>query len=266
MATASGRFTTISTLETVDSGPGLAEILATPVAGHTRCIEHCEWTSGLLTQPPVLFGLPPATVEHGECTAFGAVGSRNRVSWRAEQSSAAHDATDALDAVRRQLEFTRQRLESVFATAADLIGPGDIADLVARITERAAAEVRAPRYLLAVRTQAGGELRCHHRGFDPAEVEACAERILSEPPDSLPGSWLVVPVRSHRCDYGRLLAAYDGERAFFPQERELLEVYARYAANALDSATALMEAKRLHGRSSALLSLARALASAGTGG
>ena len=53
---------------------------------------------------------------------------------------------------------------------------------------------------------------------------------------------------------------------FFPQERELFEVYARYAASALDGAAALMEAKQRYDQSSALLELARALAVAGTSG
>jgi diguanylate cyclase (GGDEF)-like protein len=51
---------------------------------------------------------------------------------------------------------------------------------------------------------------------------------------------------------------------FFPAERELLQVYARYAASALDGATALLEAEDRHAESSALLELARALAAAGT--
>ncbi len=71
-------------------------------------------------------------------------------------------------------------------------------------------------------------------------------------------------MRSNRRDYGRLLAAFDADEHFFPQERELLEVYARYAATALDGAAALMEANRRYHQSSALLQLARALATAGT--
>jgi diguanylate cyclase (GGDEF)-like protein len=82
----------------------------------------------------------------------------------------------------------------------------------------------------------------------------------------MPESWLVVPVRSSRREYGRLLALYDPGHRFFAEERELLEVYARYAASALDSATALMDAQRRYGQSSALLQLARALADAGTSG
>ena len=55
------------------------------------------------------------------------------------------------------------------------------------------------------------------------------------------------------------------DTSFFPQERYLLELYARYAASALDGATALDEAKRGH-EARALLELARALAAATTGG
>ena len=97
-------------------------------------------------------------------------------------------------------------------------------------------------------------------------MKAYAERILEADPAALPESWPVVPVRSNRRDYGRLLAMYGDGGRFFPQERELLEVYARYAASALDGATALMEERRRYEQSSALLELARALSRAGTTG
>src|SRR5262249_8291171 len=67
---------------------------------------------------------------------------------------------------------------------------------------------------------------------------------------------------SERRAYGRLVAMSDSN--FFPQERYLLELYARYAATALDGATALDEAKRGHEEAEALLELARSLAEANT--
>ena len=79
----------------------------------------------------------------------------------------------------------------------------------------------------------------------------------------LPGTWLVADVSSHRRAYGRLVAM--GDTAFFPQERYLLELYARYAASALDGATALDEAQRGHAEAQVLLELARMLAAATTG-
>jgi diguanylate cyclase (GGDEF)-like protein len=51
--------------------------------------------------------------------------------------------------------------------------------------------------------------------------------------------------------------------AFFPAERELLEIYASYAATVLDTATALEESRRQHARSKALLDLSQAVATAG---
>jgi diguanylate cyclase (GGDEF)-like protein len=197
---------------------------------------------------------------------LGASVCRYRVIWDVDESTATEESSQQIKALREQLDAMRARLGSMFATASDLIGPDEIGDILARITDRAAVEVRAPRYLLAVHAGPAGSVHLHHKGFDQAEVHAHAERILNDEAATLPDEWLVVPIRSHRRDYGRLLAAYDAGRAFFPQERELLEVYARYAANALDSAAALTEANRRYKQSTALLSLARELATAGTSG
>jgi diguanylate cyclase (GGDEF)-like protein len=212
----------------------------------------------------VLFGLPPAEIEHDECAAFGAAACRYRATWGTDDAAAHERSSEQLLGLRTQLDGMEERLRSMFATAADLIAADGIEAVLARITERAAVEVRAPRYLLAVRTTPDGELHCHHKGLQPDEVDEIAERILAPGTDGLPDSWLVVPVRSPRRDYGRLLAMHGDGQRFFPHEREVLEAYARCAASALDSATALAEAKHLYEQSAALLSLSRALASAGT--
>src|SRR5437588_332181 len=119
-------------------------------------------------------------------------------------------------------------------------------------------------YLLAVRFEPGGRAHRHQRGFEQHELAAHVERLLDVRETDFPQSWLVVPVRSDRRSYGRLVAAFDEGTSFFPEERELLEIFASYAASALDGAVAVNEAKRRYDQSSALLKLARALASAGT--
>ena len=265
IATTSTKYSTVTNLAAVDVGPGFVEIIATAVDGFPRDANHCEWTCGLLTQPTILFGLPPATVEHDQCAALGAPHCRYRVTW-SQQSDQADGESERNTALLGQIEAMKERLHSIFDTASDLIGADSIADVLARITDRAAVEIRAPRYLLAVRTTSGGPLHFHHRGFDQREAAACAQTILDDDATALPESWLVVPVRSSRRDYGRLLVMSGSDHRFFAEERELLEVYARYAASALDSATALMESKQRYGQSSALLQLARALAGAGTSG
>jgi diguanylate cyclase (GGDEF)-like protein len=264
MATSATKFSTVSRLEATDVGAGYAEIVAVAAEGFPRSSDHCAWTCGLLSQPTVLFGLSPATVEHEQCAAFGAPHCTYRITWNAEEARASEESNQREESLRHQLEAMRERLQSMFETAADLIGAGEIDQVLARITDRAALEVRAPRYLLAVRTSPDGRVHTHHKGFGDDEATAHAERILQQHPAALPDSWLVVRVCSNRRDYGRLLAMYEDGRRFFPQERELLEVYARYAATALDSASALMESQQLYSQSSALLELARALARAGT--
>jgi diguanylate cyclase (GGDEF)-like protein len=264
IALTSSKFAVTTTLEAVDVGPGFAEIDAQAVEGFPRSPDHCAWTTGLLTQTTVLFGLAPATVIHESCEALGAPRCRYSIRWDADAEDADSQADVATAALRQQLAAMQERLHSMFATASDLIGADEIADVLARITDRAAIEVRAPRYLLAVRTGATGEVHTHHKGFDDEEAGRVSAQILDQHPADVPESWLVVPVRSKRAEYGRLLAMYEPGSSFFPQERELFEVYARYAASALDSATALMEAKQRYAQSSALLELARALAAAGT--
>jgi diguanylate cyclase (GGDEF)-like protein len=266
IATTASKFSTATNLEAVESGPGYSEIVAVAAEGFPRHAHHCDWTTGLLSQPTVLFGLAPATVEHEECAALGAPCCRYRVTWDTGAADPAAAPEAQIDALHEQLEALKERLDGMFAIAADLVGADAIGDVLARITDRAAVEVRAPRYLLAVRTVDGGEVLGHHRGFGEEEVEAYTERVLTSTSEDLPASWLVVPVRSNRRDYGRLVAMYEAGHRFFAQEQALLEVYARYAASALDTAAALTEAEQRHEQSSTLLELARALASGGTSG
>jgi diguanylate cyclase (GGDEF)-like protein len=260
------KFTTVSKLDALEVGPGFAEIAAYAMDGFPRSADHCAWTCGLLSTATVLFGMDPAVVEHDRCAALGAPECRYRIRWSAEEADASAASPQQLDSLRQQLAAMRERLHSMFSTASDLIAADDIHDVLARITDRAAVEIRAPRYLLAVRTGQGDAVHHHHRGFDDDQAAGYAERILTDHPAALPESWLVVPVKSTRRDYGALLAMNETGHGFFPQERELLEVYARYAASALDNATALMEAQARYDQSSALLKLARTLSIAGTSG
>jgi diguanylate cyclase (GGDEF)-like protein len=263
IAVTASKYSTVAELRAVRSGPGFADIVAVPAPGFTRAADHCDWTCGLLSQPAMLFGLPPATVEHERCAAFGAPACEYRVTWSADQARSNGESPEQIRQLRGQLESMKERLHSMFQTAADLIGAGRLEEVLARIADRAAVEVRAPRHLLAIQMPFESEPRVFHRGFGEDDVSAHVEQLLSQHPAALPESWLVVPVRSNRHDYGRLLAMFE-HGSFFPEERELLEVYARYAASALDGASALHEAERRYRQSSALLGLARALAAAGT--
>ena len=263
IATSTAEFSTVTKLELIDAGPGFADVIAAAAGGFPRSPEHCAWTCGLLTCGTVLFGQGPAVVEHDQCQAMGAPHCVYRVRWDVE-AEAADGSPEQIAALQHQLDAMTERLHSVFAAASDLIAADDLDDVLARITARAALEVRAVRYLLAVQVGPAGNLHCHHKGFEQEGVAEYVDELLHRRRATHPDSWLVVPVRSNRREYGWLLALRPAGQRFLAQERELFEVYAHYAATALDGASALMEAKRRSEQSSALLSLARALAAAGT--
>src|SRR4051794_20848582 len=258
------KFSTVTAMEPLEVGPGHASVRAFARPGYQRHRHLCHWTKGLLSQATVLFGLPPAAVEETHCQLEGAPDCLYRVSWDAHLAKGAEDPQQLVTALEAQLVAMAERLENVYATASDLISDDDVDGALGRITDRAATAVRAPRYLLAVRTGAGDRLRVHHRGFDDVDVMEEAQRLADDKPVGESGSRLVVDVSSDRRHYGRLMAIYPTESSFFVQERELLEVYARYAAAVLDTATARAAAERGHERARALLELSRAVAAAGT--
>jgi diguanylate cyclase (GGDEF)-like protein len=262
IATSASKFSTVVRMEAIAMAEHSAVLTAEPVNGFSRAPEHCAWTVGLLAASPILFGMDLAKVDHSECCALGAEKCVYRISW-SEKPTAADYAGQEPEGLRQQLEGLQERFSSLFAAASDLIAADDISDVLARLTSRAALEVRAPRYLLAVRL-AGGEVHVKQRGFDQSELEGHVGRLLDQSQTEFPPSWLVVPVRSDRRPYGRLVAAFEDGTSFFPQEREVLEIFARYAASALDGAAALTEAQQRYDETSALLQLAKALASAGT--
>src|SRR4051812_33573911 len=221
----------------------------------------CDWTRGLLSQPPALFGAPPAHVEESTCQARGDDCCCYTATWDADLATA--DPQALVTALETQLAAMTVRLDNVYATARDLIAVDDLDAALARITERAATAARAPSYLLAVRTGRGERLRVHHRGYVDQDVEAVAGKLLDGSIEAEEGARLIVEVASATRHYGRLMAA-SPSGAFFPHEREMLDVYARYAASVLDTATALDEARTRERQSSALLDLSRAVAAAST--
>jgi diguanylate cyclase (GGDEF)-like protein len=243
--------------------PGRAVVRASSRNGYARHPHMCDWTKGLLSQPPVLFGAAPAAVEESTCQARGGDCCLYTVTWDAEQAATGADPQQLVTALEAQLTAMTERLESMYATARDLIAIDDLDAALARITERAATAVRAPNYLLAVRTAPGDPLRVHHRGYVDQDVDAAARSLLEGSDENGPGARLVVEVASASRHYGRLMAASPAG-AFFPHERELLDVYARYAATVLDTATAFAAAPPREEQSRALLELSRAMAAAST--
>ncbi len=257
------KFSTVTDMDATEVGPGRAIVRAVTRPPHRRHLLHCEWARGLLSTPPELFGLGPARVHESRCQARGDPECLYHVTWDAQQAEQARDPEQRVTALEAQLKAMSERLESAYATAADLVSPDEVATVLERIVERAAREVRAPQYVLAIRPEPLGELGVFARGIEPDEAAEIAAAAL-DPERALEDSLICVEVTSSRRDYGRLIARQPQGADFFAQERLALSRYAKHAAAVLDMAVALHESARRHANVSALLSLAAALAHAGT--
>ena len=259
-AQAAGRFTTTNNLEALEVAPGRATIRAVARDGFTRHTQTCEVTSGLLSGAPRLFGLPQADVEESECQACGDAQCLFTVTWNAEQAAVAADPQQRVTALEGQLGAMSERLHNVYAIASDLVSTDDLDTVLTRIVERAASAVRAPSYILAVHAAPDAELQVYSRGIEARQAREFAEEANVAQRDTT----IVAEVTSSRRHYGRLIARYPAKVGFFRQEQEMLDLYAKHAAAVLDIATALQESAERNAQVSSLLSLAHAVAQAGT--
>jgi diguanylate cyclase (GGDEF)-like protein len=262
VAQTSGKLTTVTVMESLESAPGRAVVRAAARPGFTRHALHCDWTRGLLETPPQLFGLPAANVEDISCQVRGDAECRYVVTWDAERAAAGADPQERVTALEAQLVAMSTRLRSVYATAGELLSDDDLDVVLARIVDRAAHTVRAPRFVLTVRPTPDASPRIYSDGVPQDEAAAIAAALESG--DDLPGSSLVAEVVSPRRAYGWLCALCPEGIEFYEQEQELFSLYATHAAAVLDMATALADSGRRHEHVSALLSLAQALARGGT--
>jgi diguanylate cyclase (GGDEF)-like protein len=259
VAKAGAKFSTNYTCEAVSVGRDEAVISNRLHDGYTPHQMDCDYTAGLMSQIPGIFGLPLATVTHEECQVRGAPAcvyhlrwrARYRLPWRARRAHTAHLA--------EQLRLLSERHEALQSTVLDLISPADVDTVLDRITRRAADAVRAQSFVLAL-TNEDGEPSVHHDGIGHDDALRVARQVLAPAPDDHGGSRLIVEVVSARKAYGRLAAIYAPGHTFFPEERGLLTTYARQAAVALDAATALEDARQRGETAQTLLDLAGALA------
>jgi diguanylate cyclase (GGDEF)-like protein len=263
IAQAAAKFSTVTEMEAVEVGPGHAVIRALAREGFIRRPPLCDWTTGMLSGGPQLFGLPLARVTETECQARGGAQCLYTVSWDAEVAAVAADPQQRVTALEGQLASVSEHLQSAYATASDLVSTEDLDTVLRRIVERAASAVRAPGFVLTVCPGPGPELQVYTHGIEDREARVLA-RATQERATPVNDSTLIVGVTSGRRHYGQLIARYPGASQFFPQDREMLSLYAKHAAAVLDTAMALQQSAQRHDQVSSLLSLSHAMAQAGT--
>ncbi|MCU4187031.1 EAL domain-containing protein [Acidiferrimicrobium sp. IK] len=205
-------------------------------AGFEPFPELCAVQAGVLEISTVIFGYPVAEVVEEQCASFGAPACVFRVRW------------DAADETVRRTRFLEERvralegrLEQFECTVADLVFGHDLQTVLSRTFVSATRAVRAPICVLSLTGAPEGVETLYASGVSTSEAGRIANWLPSPPSPDSEGA-LIVEVASTRSRYG-WLAAIRPAGGFMAQEMPRLQAYASLVAAALDSATALIEAR-----------------------
>jgi len=293
------RFEKTSSTDTLELAVDHALVEVVPRLNQPRHAHLCEMTRGLLSQLPTLFDSGPALITETECSARGGRRCLYALSWEvsdaelaaAGEESELHDhhhedsaaaptvepgtagpahpvapapapapapAGQSKAELREQLNRMSVLVEGAFATSLELLDD-DVETLLTQIAARADAVVSAHRYLLMVRVRPDTPIQLHHRGLDPGEAQRLAADLWRDHPGAGDHSHLVVDIASSRRRYGRLVEFPPPGSAPPSWEWRILNLYAEYAATALDIFSVLTEAKRSDATARTLLSFSESL-------
>ncbi|GAB2696477.1 EAL domain-containing protein [Thalassiella azotivora] len=249
------KYSTTNVMETLHVGPTSATVRYRALDEHLPSRRDCDFSQGLISVIPRLFGLPVARVLHPTCQADGHTWCTYEVHW--QRSSRLPWRRPRGGGEDKQLVALRGQLEALQSAASDLVDSDSLDAVLERITERAASAVVAPAYLLAVHSTRDDEPLVRSAGLSPEREAELLPALLRG--EDLGPQAVVVDVVSARRHHGWLAALYEGQ-ARGGDEHPLLAAYARHAAAALDLLTALEDSRRDERRASVLLGLAHQLA------
>jgi diguanylate cyclase (GGDEF)-like protein len=241
--------------EGCENGPAEWVVRERFLGGFAPYHEYCAWAAGLYSNIPRLFGMRTEVTKEA-CACDGAPACEYRVRWFPD------DPTAEAEYLETRNQILTARLEGLQEMVADLVSDDDLEDVLARIIVSAARTISAPMFVLALEAFPAADKLVYAAGIGTTEAERLAVELLANVHDD-DENHLVVEVQSNRRRYGRLAAVNPNGR-FFPQERIVLQVYARLVAAALDSAAALEDARRQAETARALLELSNSLATIAT--
>jgi len=226
-------------------------------AGFDPFPELCAFIAGLVSVTPKLFGYPPAEVVEETCQCHGAPECVFRVTWRIVD-----EATRKAEYFEMRTHVLEGRLDALQRTVGFLVSGDDVEEVLSRIVASAALTARAPSYVLALEGLPSATRNVYAHGIAQSDAERVAADLLSGQGDEQ--GRLVVEVRSTHRAYGHLAAIDPSGASLLAQTAVVLEAYGRLAAAALDSATALDQARREAATARAMLELSSALAEVGS--
>ncbi|MGY1602056.1 putative bifunctional diguanylate cyclase/phosphodiesterase [Geodermatophilus sp. SYSU D00815] len=259
----STRLDTATVFRCLESVPGRARLSWRVLPPHRPSRIDCDYTVGMLEQVPVLFGLPPAEVQHETCQVDGAQECRYTVTWHERGRRRGRDRRGTPAGRALSLDaavLVEDRLGGLQEAVTDLAGEVSLEETLDRVAQRADRAVHAPGHVLDVRLP-GGNRHVRSRGLGDRVLRELGDRRLRPGLQRVGGAEvLAVPVTGATGAYGVLAAVAQPGQAFFPEDEAMLAAFARHAAVAVRMAGLLTEAKAHEETARLLLSVARKLA------
>jgi len=242
----------VAEMETEELGPTEWMVRIRLKDPHEMWPELCRYVFGLIAVVPHIFGYRAEATQDEACQCRGAAFCARRLRW-----SEMDETHDPAGQANFRAQLAEARLEVLQQTLRELVSGEGLDHVLPRIVAAASRAVQAPAYVLAIDDPLTSRRHVYCDGIEPAQAVTFADPSAAGFPHA--PSVLPVTVASGACSYGHLVAIRSSDGCFDAQEASSLEAYARMAAVALDSASAIDNARRQASAATALLDLSNSL-------
>ncbi|MGH9304350.1 MAG: EAL domain-containing protein, partial [Acidimicrobiales bacterium] len=218
----------------------------------------CLFIEGVLSQTPVLFRRPPATVVQTACQVDGSDRCIFEISWQLRPSRPSGRRTSPRIADRgkhRQITTNlvgaatdRLRLDELERTLSELMASRQLEQVLHRVAHGAGASISAHRLVLAACAPEETNIRIVAEGFGEKEARDIAQILMGSETKPVTADGLYsmrAEIASQRHRYGSIAVFSRGP--FAKGDQHLLDAYGRLGATTLDTLGAL-EAASEHQR------------------
>ncbi|HEX9505367.1 MAG TPA: hypothetical protein VGA62_05110, partial [Acidimicrobiia bacterium] len=237
-----------------ERAPNHWSVCISTVSGFEPFRELCQLSAGLVGGLiPRLFGCAAAEITELACQCNGDPECRFEIRWEVIDEAAQRNAY-----LETRATMLEARLGAFQETVTQVVSCADADAALRCVVEAAQGAMRKPIFVLALHSPLLATQRVYSYGLDDASANRIATEIL-EDPTSGPGR-LVAPIMSIHGRYGHLAAIDPTLPSFSPNELTALASYARLAAAALDSASAIERARHEETTARVLLDLSMSLA------
>jgi diguanylate cyclase (GGDEF)-like protein len=241
----------IQETESEQTGPDTWIIRRRMVEGFEPFPELCAFTVGTWAGTPVLFGVPAATAVEHDCQCRGALGCVIELHPKRLDSTA-----ERMLYLENRTAWAERQMGSINAVVADIVAGDDIDSVLERLVSATARSVVSPGFILAVDSRYAPR-SIYSAGLTEQETSDLGAKLLAN--DPLPDGTLVAEVVSKQRHYGRMAAVRPIFLSNDAPELPALDMHARLAAAALDSATSLADARQQTATAEVLLALSSTL-------